>query len=117
MSKLTIKQFYPVPADFSVLEPRDEDGAEIWHDYSRDGMVYFWAVIDGGEDDDYIQLLSFNSCDGDLQEASESIVVPRDNCPECGTVMEPHVDQSKVGSFIRHVCPNCGHGLRVRPMY
>ena len=116
MSKLTIKQFVPIPADFSVFERHEEEGKRIWHDYSRDGTCYFWGLVDGGEDDDQIQLFSVETIDGNMQPEYDCIVAPRDRCPECGSDVAPEIAPTK-GSFLRYVCPNCGHGLPVRPIY
>ena len=114
MDKITIKQLVPVPADFSVLVPREEEGKEVWHDYSREGMNYFWAVVDGGEEGDYIMLMSFEIFSGNMSDVSEAVVTPRDKCPECGAEVVPEVDPwSK--SFLRYECPHCGYDLPVRP--
>ena len=96
MSKRTIKQFVPVPADYSVLISRREGDQKTWRDYSREGMNYFWALVDGEEDDDYIQLMAANV--------------------ECGADVVPVVTPERK-SFLRYVCPNCGYGLPVRPLY
>ena len=116
MSKRTIKQFVPVSADFSVLVSSEEDGKEIWRDHSRDGTNYFWALIDGGEDDDYIQLMSGNIDGCNTFEVDDAVVAPRDRCPECEADVVPEVTPERK-SFLRYVCPNCGHGLPVRPIY
>ena len=115
MSKRTIKHFVPVPADFSVLVPYEKNGREIWRDYSREGMNYFWALIDEGEEGDHIQLLSFEIFSGDMSEVSNAVVAPRDRCPECGADVVPEVAPERK-AFLRYVCPNCGHGLPVRPI-
>lgn len=116
MSKLTIKQFIPVPADFSVLIPRNEDGREVWRDYSREGMNYFWTLVDGQEEDDYIQLVSADVDGCNMTEVLDGVVAPRGRCPECGADVAPEVTPYEK-SFLRYVCPHCGLGLPVRPLY
>lgn len=116
MSKLTIKQFVPVPADFSVLVSQEEEGREIWSDYSREGTSYFWALIDGEEEDDTIQLMAANIDGSNTIEVLDAVVAPRDRCPECGAIVTPEVTPERK-SFLQYVCPNCGHGLPVRPIY
>ena len=115
MSKRTIKQFVPVSTDFSVLVSSKEDGKEIWRDQSREGTNFFWVLIDGGEDDDYIQLMSGNIDGCNTFEVFDAIVAPRDRCPECGTDIVPEVTPERK-SFLRYACSNCGHGLPVRPI-
>ncbi len=116
MSKRTIKQFVPVPADYSVLISWREGDQKTWRDYSREGMNYFWALVDGEEDDDYIQLMAANVDGCNTFEIDDAVVAPRNRCPECGADVVPVVTPERK-SFLRYVCPNCGYGLPVRPLY
>lgn len=116
MSKLAIKQFFPVPSDYSVLIPRKEEGHDVWRDYSREGMNYFWTLVDGEEDDDYIQLVSANVDGCNIMVVDDAVVAPRDRCPECGADVTPEVTPYEK-AFLQYVCPHCGFGLPVRPLY
>ena len=116
MDKLTIKQLIPVSTNFSVLIPREEEGQEVWHDYNREGMNYFWALVDGGEEGDHIQLLSFEIFSGGMSDVRNAVVAPRDRCPECGADVTPEVTPYEK-AFLQYICPHCGCGLPVRPLY
>ena len=106
---MKIKKLVPVSYDQAVLATQKKHFREPCYDRKLDELQYFWAVLDGGDNDDEIVLLERDE-DGYVAICDRSLVVEKINCPICGQKMFPKYDPDHIPSSWQD-CLGCGYML------
>ena len=106
---MKIKKLVPVTYDQAVLATQKKHFREPCYDRKLDELQYFWAVLDGGDNDDEIVLLERDE-EGYVAICDRSLVVEKINCPICGQKMFPKYDPDHIPSSWQD-CLGCGYML------
>ena len=106
---MKIKKLVPVSYDQAVLATQKKHFREPCYDRKLDELQYFWAVLDGGDNDDEIVLLERDE-EGYVAICDRSLVVEKINCPICGQKMFPKYDPDHIPSSWQD-CLGCGYML------
>ena len=106
---MKIKKLVPLTYDQAVLATQKKHFREPCYDRKLDELQYFWAVLDGGDNDDEIVLLERDE-DGYVAICDRSLVVEKINCPICGQKMFPKYDPDHIPSSWQD-CLGCGYML------
>ena len=106
---MKIKKLVPVSYDQAVLATQKKHFREPCYDRKLDKLQYFWAVLDGGDNDDEIVLLERDE-EGYVAICDRSLVVEKINCPICGQKMFPKYDPDHIPSSWQD-CLGCGYML------
>ena len=106
---MKIKKLVPVTYDQAVLATQKKHFREPCYDRKLDELQYFWAVLDGGDNDDEVVLLERDE-EGYVAICDRSLVVEKINCPICGQKMFPKYDPDHIPSSWQD-CLGCGYML------
>ena len=106
---MNIKKLVPVTYDQAVLATQKKHFRKPCYDRKLDELQYFWAVLDGGDNDDEIVLLERDE-EGYVAICDRSLVVEKINCPICGQKMFPKYDPDHIPSSWQD-CLGCGYML------
>ena len=106
---MKIKKLVPLTYDQAVLATQKKHFREPCYDRKLDELQYFWAVLDGGDNDDEIVLLERDE-EGYVAICDRSLVVEKINCPICGQKMFPKYDPDHIPSSWQD-CLGCGYML------
>ena len=106
---MKIKKLVPVSYDQAVLATQKKHFREPCYDRKLDELQYFWAVLDGGDNDDEVVLLERDE-EGYVAICDRSLVVEKINCPICGQKMFPKYDPDHIPSSWQD-CLGCGYML------
>ena len=106
---MKIKKLVPITYDQAVLATQKKHFREPCYDRKLDELQYFWAVLDGGDNDDEVVLLERDE-EGYVAICDRSLVVEKINCPICGQKMFPKYDPDHIPSSWQD-CLGCGYML------
>ena len=106
---MKIKKLVPLTYDQAVLATQKKHFREPCYDRKLDELQYFWAVLDGGDNDDEVVLLERDE-EGYVAICDRSLVVEKINCPICGQKMFPKYDPDHIPSSWQD-CLGCGYML------